>query len=78
MGHIKEPKGVDLNIGPMPLSDEDRKAVSAIIARYKKTGEVPKPVRKVKTKRPKQSARLKSGKNAPEKKVTTAKKTLRG
>ena len=41
MGYIKEPAGVDLNIGPMPLSDEERQAVSAIIAQYKTTGEVP-------------------------------------
>ena len=42
MAYIKEPVGVDLNIGPMPLSDEDRQAVSAIIAQYKTTGEEPK------------------------------------
>ena len=42
MGYIKEPVGVDLNIGPMPLSDEERQTVSAIIAQYKTTGEVPK------------------------------------
>ena len=41
MGYIKEPFGVDLNIGPIPLSAEERKAVSAIIAQYKTTGEVP-------------------------------------
>jgi len=43
MGHIKEPKGVDLLVSPMPYSDEDRKAISAIIAAYRLTGEVPKP-----------------------------------
>jgi hypothetical protein len=42
MGYIKEPVGVDLNIGPMPFSDEERQSVSAIIAQYKSTGEVPK------------------------------------
>jgi len=36
------PIGVDLNIGPIPLSDEERQALSAIIAQYKTTGEVPK------------------------------------
>lgn len=42
MGHIKEPNGVDLNVGPMTLSAEDRQAVSAVIAQYKLTKEVPK------------------------------------
>jgi len=51
MGHIKEPEGVDLNIGPMPFSAEDRQAVSAIIAQYKSTGEMPKLPRKGKTRR---------------------------
>ena len=51
MGHIKEPEGVDLNIGPMPFSAEDRQAVSAIIAKYKSTGEMPKLPRKSKTRR---------------------------
>lgn len=49
MGHIKEPAGVDLNVGPMPLSDEDRQEISAIIAQYKRTGEVPEVPRKRKT-----------------------------
>ena len=43
MGYIKEPAGVDFVISPMPFSVEDRQAVSAIIARYKITGEIPKP-----------------------------------
>lgn len=42
MGHIKEPKGVDLIVNPMPLTIEDRQAISTIIANYKRTGEVPK------------------------------------
>ena len=46
MGHLKEPKGVDLVVAPMPYSEEDRKAVSAIIAAYKRTGEVPSSRRK--------------------------------
>jgi hypothetical protein len=49
MGHIKEPEGVDLNIGPMPFSAEDRQEVSAIIALYKSTGEMPKLPRKSKS-----------------------------
>ena len=72
MGHIKEPEGVDLNIGPMPLSDEDRQVVSDIIARYKKTGEVPKSVRKIKARKKKKSANSKVSKNAPTKKVLNA------
>lgn len=51
MGHIKEPAGVDLNIGPMPFSAEDRQEVSAIIAQYKSTGEMPKLPRKSKSRR---------------------------
>ncbi len=53
MGYIKEPMGVDLNIGPMPFSDEDRQEISAIIAPYKSTGEIPKPTRTIKAKRKK-------------------------
>ena len=51
MGHIKEPVGVDLNVGPMPFSAEDRQEISAIIAQYKSTGEIPKQPRKNKAKR---------------------------
>lgn len=50
MGHIKEPVGVDLNVGPMPFSDEDRQEISAIIAKYKSTGEVPKVAKKTRLK----------------------------
>jgi hypothetical protein len=53
MGHIKEPVGVDLNIGPMPFSAEDRQEVSAIIAEYKSTGEMPKLPRKYTSRRKK-------------------------
>jgi hypothetical protein len=42
MGHIKEPVGVDLNVGPMTFSAEDRQALSAVIAQHKLTKEVPK------------------------------------
>lgn len=42
MGHIKEPVGIDLNVGPMSLSAEDRQTLSAVIAQYKLTKEVPK------------------------------------
>ncbi|MBK8564066.1 MAG: hypothetical protein IPN76_12200 [Saprospiraceae bacterium] len=42
MGHIKEPKGVDLIINGLPLSQADKAAISEAIATYRKTGEVPK------------------------------------
>lgn len=48
MGHIKEPAGVDLVVNPMPLSIQDREVISAIIANYKRSGEMPKPVEKQK------------------------------
>lgn len=41
MGHINEPVGVDLNVGPMPLSLDDRQALSSVIAQYKQTKKVP-------------------------------------
>ena len=53
MGYIKEPTGVDLNIGPMQFSAEDRQEVSAIIAEYKSTGEIPKLPRKYMSRRKK-------------------------
>jgi hypothetical protein len=56
MGHIKEPKGVDLIVSPMPYTEEDRKATSAIIAAYKLTKEVPKPIRKHKKDKPTKKA----------------------
>jgi hypothetical protein len=41
MGYVKEPAGIDLVVSPMPLSNEDRAAISAIIKNYKLTGEMP-------------------------------------
>ena len=41
MGIIKEPKGVDLIIGPSKLTDRDKKMISEIIAHYKRTGKKP-------------------------------------
>jgi hypothetical protein len=52
MGHIKEPKGVDLLVSPMPFTAEDRKAISDIIAAYRLTGEVPKPKKEPKKDKP--------------------------
>jgi hypothetical protein len=59
MGIIKEPAGIDLNIGPMPLTNEDRQVVSAIIAQYKATGNIPDSKRK-----PKSTAKRKAGVSA--------------
>ncbi len=41
MGLIREPKGVDLIVGPSILTEQDRKAISEIITAYKRTGKVP-------------------------------------
>ena len=38
MGHIKEPKEIDFVVDPTPLTAEDRKRISEIIAYYKATG----------------------------------------
>ena len=53
MGYIKVPPGVDLNISPMPFSDEDRQLTSAIIASFKSTGVIPKVTQKKKSGRKK-------------------------
>ena len=39
MGHIKEPLGVDFVVDPTPLSNEERRRISEIIAHYKATGQ---------------------------------------
>ena len=38
MGYIKEPTGIDFIVDPTPLTSEDRKKISGIIAYYKATG----------------------------------------
>ena len=38
MGHIKEPAGIDFTVDPTPLTKEDRKKISEVIAYYKATG----------------------------------------
>ena len=38
MGYIKEPVGIDFTVDPTPLSTEDRKKISEVIAYYKATG----------------------------------------
>ena len=49
MGYIKEPKGVDFVVEPVPLTPEDRQMISNAIALYKATGKItraPHPKRK--------------------------------
>ncbi len=41
MGLIREPKGVDFIVEPSVLTEEDKKMISDIIARYKATGKLP-------------------------------------
>jgi hypothetical protein len=41
MGLIKEPKGVDLIIGPSILTNKDKQFISSVIADYKMTGKLP-------------------------------------
>jgi hypothetical protein len=40
MGYIKEPKGVDFVVEPVPLTPEDRQMISDAIALYKSTGKI--------------------------------------
>jgi hypothetical protein len=46
MGYTTKTTDIDLIVEPMPLSIEDRQIISSIIAHYKKTGEMLKPVKK--------------------------------
>jgi len=39
MGYIKEPAGIDFTVDPTPLTKEDRKKISEVIAYYKATGQ---------------------------------------
>jgi hypothetical protein len=41
MGYIREPKNVDLVVGPSVFTDETRNKIIQAIAQYKKTGEKP-------------------------------------
>ena len=41
MGLIKEPRGVDLVVGPSVVTEQDRKLISEIITNYKLTGKLP-------------------------------------
>ena len=39
MGYIKEPKNIDLVVGPSVLTDESKKRIAQVIAQYKKSGQ---------------------------------------
>ena len=39
MGYIKVPPGIDFIVNPTPLTIEDKKRISEIIAHYKETGQ---------------------------------------
>lgn len=52
MGHIKEPLGVDFVVDSTPLTNEERKRISEVIAYYKATG------KKMPFKRPANKKRL--------------------
>ena len=49
MSYSKKTATIDLVVAPMPLSIEDRQAISHIIAHYKTTGEKLKSVKKNQT-----------------------------
>ena len=38
MSYIKEPAGIDFVVDPTPLSPEERKKITEIIAYYQRTG----------------------------------------
>jgi hypothetical protein len=48
MGFIKEPKGIDLIVKSEPLTEQDRKLISNVIANYKLTGKKPSKIRSTK------------------------------
>ena len=41
MGHIKEPDGVDLVIGPSTITEKEKGLLSWVIQYYKRTGKMP-------------------------------------
>lgn len=50
MGYIKEPKGVDFVVEPIPLTPKDQQMISNAIALYKATGKITRAPRRKKTK----------------------------
>ena len=61
MGYIKEPTGIDFFVDPTPLSKEDRKRISELIAHYRRTG---KKMQVPKVKSPKRPTRSKKTSDA--------------
>ena len=51
MGLVREPKGVDLVVGHIPLTKEDKKIFSDIITEFKKTGKIPRVRKKLNRKK---------------------------
>lgn len=51
MGLLREPESIDFVVDPRPLKDQEKKQIKAIIAHYKKTGEVKKMATPQKTKK---------------------------
>lgn len=47
MGFIKEPKGIDLIVKSVPLTEQERKQISNVIAQYKLSGKKPTKSRKL-------------------------------
>ncbi len=76
MGYIKEPDGIDLNIGPMPLTTEDRQKISAIISQFKDSGKVVKVVQSIIAPKKRKPVQVKSkegkSKNRAKEKALTA------
>lgn len=60
MGLIREPKGVDLVVGPSILTEQDRQMISDIIAVYKRTGKLPSKAAKGKLRKRRKTTASKS------------------
>jgi len=73
MEYIKEPKGIDLNLSPLPLSKEDQEKVSAIIAQYKDSGKKPKSTQSSNVPKNKKLAKSSSSNNNPKGKANSKK-----
>lgn len=51
MGYIKEPKGVDFVVEPIPLTLKDRQMISNAFALYKATGKITRASKSKKSRR---------------------------
>lgn len=47
MGMVREPKGVDLLVGPSTLTKSDKERISLVIEEYKRTGKKPRLKQKI-------------------------------